>query len=82
MDPVISPQCEGSSCAATPQEEFSPEFFSCPLYIRKHKITVFGAGDDDGQLWMEADTRHVLSMSFQCLDTGFILKERKHSATF
>lgn len=30
---------------------------------------------------MEADTRHILSMSFQCLYTGFILGKKKIRST-
>ncbi len=39
----------------------------------QQKRTIFRSGNDDGKLWVEADSTDVLGVAVQCLHTGFVL---------
>ena len=51
--------------------------FVCVCVCARARLTILRPCDDDGQLWMEADTGDILGMTFQGLDTGLVLENRK-----
>lgn len=45
-------------------------------------LTVLWSSDDDRQLWVEANTGDILSMTLQSLNTGLILQHRQQNNKF
>lgn len=45
-------------------------------------LTILWSSDDDRQLWVEANTGHILSMTLQSLNTGLILQYREQKNNF
>lgn len=51
--------------------------FVCKSEDELFLFTILWSSDDDGQLWVKANTRDVLGMALQSLNTGLILKHPK-----
>ena len=46
------------------------------LFNLNKQRTILGAREDDGQLRMEADAGHVLGVTLQSLNAGFVLADK------